>query len=137
MDGDLLFEKALLDKLVGDAFPSVVAVETDLKRVNEESMKVLMEGGEVRKLHKKIPVQDSGGEFIGMARFSEEWSKNIFEALDRTMTDDVFHGCYYEDILNRVIPFSPPLGRVPTENLRWAEVDTPADLEEASSFDAR
>lgn len=127
-DGDLLFDAKILSDLLQDKRDNLMVVDGDLSRLNAESMKVKLGAeGAIKGLLKSYSVEESGGEYIGMARFGKIWTQKILEVLE-TMTEKEFETAYYEDAINKLISQSPPLQILPTQNRFWSEIDTPEDL---------
>lgn len=136
LDGDLLFDERLLSRLIDDPRPDLLVVDTDRRRLDEEAMKVVVADsvGVVTAIGKEIPVNRAAGEYIGMAKFSKPWAMMLLETFGRMSEQDGFEDLYYEDALHRILAGGEKgiLEIMPVNDLPWAEVDTPDELEKVS-----
>ena len=139
MDGDLLFDEVLLRRLLLDSRPDLMVVEEGRGQLNEEAMKVVVDPAnhQIQVIGKNIPLHRASGEFIGMAKFSKAWSAKLWEALNLLASDKVSQNLYYEDMIQKLIPSSPPLYALPVNGLRWSEIDTFEDLQQAEELWSR
>jgi choline kinase len=131
LDGDLLFEPEVLERLDASAAPLAVAVDS-LHRVDSEAMKVRV--GSDRRIvafGKAIPIHESAGESIGIERLLPQASGRLFEALEVLVAAGE-HGLYYEDVYSRLIADRAfDAEAVEVGDLPWTEIDDHADLERA------
>ncbi|MBC8346400.1 MAG: phosphocholine cytidylyltransferase family protein [Candidatus Marinimicrobia bacterium] len=111
MNGDVLYPKEVLDRVIHAKHDTSLAVE--IKPCGREEVKVI-EGDDNRlvAIGKELIEDNSLGEFIGVAKFSTEFSTAFGESLDRLIgaggTADYFeaaihplmseHSVYYEDV---------------------------------------
>lgn len=111
MNADVLFPIKLIKRLVSSKQSDLMAVE--VKKCGEEEVKVI-EGDKKRivAIGKKLIQENSLGEFIGVAKFSNEFMKKFFSSLDKLIgaggKSDYFeaaidpilskHDIYYEDV---------------------------------------
>lgn len=129
LDGDVLFEREAIERLVADSADLSVAVE---KRddLGEEEMKVVVEAGRIRAFGKKLDPRRSFGESIGIEKISENAAPKLFEGLARAYaagrTD-----LYYEDVYGELIEQGMNAHAVDVTDLPWIEIDTAEDLERA------
>lgn len=125
LDGDLLFDNSLLDRLKNDDHENVMIVDTDTSKLDEEAMKVVFDrAGKILKLGKQIPVNEAAGEFIGLAKFSAEWCDLLKKEMIQIKEKKKLDNLYYEDVISGLLADGPPLHILPTNNGVWAEVDT-------------
>jgi len=136
LDGDLLYEGRLLDRLLEDPREDLLVVDTDTGRLNEEAMKVSCNADRqtLTAISKAIPIPDACGESIGMGKFSGAWARLLLRSLTEKMRETHHHASYYEDVIAPLLPSAPPLKILPTDGLAWDEVDTPEDLARANSL---
>ena len=128
VNGDVLFEPALLDRVISWDSPLGVAID-EANPLNEEAMKVQIDDrGIVRSIGKWLPVAASFGEAMGIWRFDPASARKAFDALEeRALAGE--RTAYYEDVYHRAIgshglAFEP----IPVGGLRWAEIDDENDL---------
>lgn len=102
----------------------------DGKDLIDEDMKVVIdEENFIRNINKKLHIEESFGEYIGIAFLSGDERKKFIQSLEKLVslgkTD-----LYYEDAIaevvknGKILPFS-------TNGLLWTEVDTEEDLNRA------
>ena len=125
MDGDLLFDSALLDLLLKHPTPNAMVVDSG-KAFTPEAMKAVCdEENKIEKLGKNFSADISHGEYIGLAKFSDRWAG----ALAAVEAEPAW---YYEDAIRSLIPTQEAIATVETGGLFWAEVDTREDLDQLS-----
>jgi choline kinase len=131
LDGDVLFEPAIIERLSVSEVGLSVAV--DGKRVlDEEAMKVQV-GDNRRILHfgKPIAVKDAAGESIGIERLSATAGKAVFDGIAELEQQGIFDR-YYEDVYASLIQRGTIAAEaIEVGDLAWTEVDSPADLANA------
>jgi choline kinase len=130
LDGDVVFEPGLLERL--DASTGALAVAVDRgAALDAEAMKVQIATGErIIAFGKGIPVECAAGESVGIERISAAASASIFDALDEAVKRGET-GLYYEDVYSRLIPGGLVASLVDISDQRWCEVDSSEDLERA------
>ena len=128
MNGDVLYPKEVLTRVINSNYDTVLAV--DIKPCGLEEVKVIAgEGNRIVAIGKELIEYNSLGEFIGVAKFSKKISSEFMNSLDRLISSggnsDYFeaaihpimseHNIYYEDI----------------SDLPCIEIDFVEDLEKA------
>ncbi len=125
LDGDVLFDQAVVDRLLSGTGDARVAVDGS-GGLGAEEMKVRVENGRVVAFGKGLDPATADGESIGIEWFAPSAARRVREA----MVAAVFAGrtgAYYEDVYNDV------LGDLCMETRRvdpgeWMEVDDVDDL---------
>jgi choline kinase len=132
LDGDVLFNGAILERLLADRAPLSVAVERRAD-LGDEEMKVLAEGARILAFGKKLDPRRAAGESIGIEKIDEAASGTLFDALARAVaagrTD-----LYYEDVYGELIAAGMSANLVDVTDLPWIEVDTAEDLARARTW---
>lgn len=104
-----------------------IVMPVDFKNCDSEAMKVTTKAGQVIKVSKEIPEEESEGEFIGMAKLS----KNVMPTIKKASQKLMRNGClksYFEGAIQEVIDqggYSVPA--MPTRKRFWGEVDFEED----------
>ena len=130
LDGDVVFQRQVLERL--DASTVEVAVAVDSGRMlDAEAMKVRTSGPRIEAFGKGIELSVSAGESIGIERIASAATAKLFDALDaqiaRGQTD-----LYYEDVYSQLIARGElEAEAVAVRDLPWTEVDDFSDLERA------
>jgi choline kinase len=130
LDGDVVFQRQVLERL--DASSSELAVAVDAGRtLDAEAMKVTVSGVNINAFGKGIALAESAGESIGIERIRGKASSTLFEAMDVAIAGGET-GLYYEDFYSRLIAEGALIAEaVPVADLPWTEVDDFSDLERA------
>jgi len=130
LDGDVVFDAEILERLVAGTRELCVAVDTS-RTLDAEAMKVTACADEIRRFGKAIPLSESQGESIGIELIREGASVKLFNALDENMASGVID-LYYEDVYSELIARGELRAEaIDIAGVRWTEVDTAADLEHA------
>ncbi len=133
LDGDVVFQRQVLERL--DASSAALAVAVDGGRmVDAEAMKITLSrpgASEIGAFGKGIALSQSAGESIGIERISSGFSPILFQALDAAIAGGET-GLYYEDVYSRLIAARALQAEaVAVADLPWTEVDDFSDLERA------
>jgi choline kinase len=129
LDGDVLFHRAVLERLARDGAPLSVAVERRADLGGEE-MKVVVEGSDIRAFGKELDPRRCAGESIGIEKLDAAASGDLFGALGRAVRAGRTH-LYYEDVYGELIREGMRAHAVDVGDLAWIEVDTAEDLARA------
>lgn len=128
LDGDVLFDEAVIARaLAGDGDARVVVETSDA--LGHEEMKVLVEGGRVTRFGKGIDPKRAHGESIGIEWFAADAARRVKSAIDAAVSagrTDVYYEDVYNDVLDAVV-----MRPVSVSASEWMEVDDVADLERA------
>jgi len=130
LDGDVVFDPELLTRIAEPRAELSAGIDSG-RHLDAEAMKVVIEGGLIRRFGKDVPLSSSHGESIGIERVSSSASGKLFDALVERVEAGVTN-LYYEDVYSQMIG----RGQLAAEaadvsGLRWTEVDTFEDLEVA------
>lgn len=133
LDGDVVFDPRVLERL--EAAPAPLAVAVDGRRqLDEEAMKVLVAGDRIQAFGKALPVASSAGESIGIERLSAAAGAALFERLEEALAQgrtDAYYEEYYGQLVaeGRIVAQAVEVG-----DLAWTEVDDLNDLAVARSL---
>ena len=134
LDGDVLFDAEILDRL--EASNSALAVAVDGRRaVDEEAMKVEVDAdGGVLRFGKDIPCATAFGESIGIELVRANATEGLFSELARASAEGD-EQLYYEDVYGRLIAAQRLKAHaIAVGDLRWAEIDNFDDLKAAEAL---
>lgn len=132
LSGDLFFDKEILRKVMDTSGDVVIAVNK--KKCDEEDAKVKIVGGKVVYISKKMPIEDSMGEYIGITKFSKKSKDYFFKEMNDLLKEGKTQS-YIMDIFNTLIE-KKLIEVVPvyTDGLYSVEVDFEKDLKKAKEF---
>lgn len=126
LNSDVLFHPKILKKLLESRSPSALALDFNA-HLNEEEMKVKVEGSRVRALSKSLVNAD--GENVGMLKFDNNGWHILMETIDSLLNQGHFR---------EMVPFALNamaskcfIEAVPVNGLPWIEIDFPEDYEKA------
>ena len=129
MDGDVLYPRELLARLIASPDSNAIAVDERYQDTGEEQ-KVVCEDGWVVEVTKKISSDPRvRGEAVGILRLSADAAevlRGILEEFIETGKDSL----EYEDAL-RELAAEVPIGVVEVGDLPWIEIDFEEDLARA------
>jgi choline kinase len=113
----------------------VLAVDRE-KALVEENMKVAMtDEGQVRRIHKAIPVAHAQGEYIGVTLIEPAAAAPLADALEATWRRDP--SLYYEDGFQELVDRGGTVHGAAIGAVDWVEVDDHADLARAREIACR
>lgn len=133
MDGDLLFESAVLTRLLEAEGDAVLAVEKRKELGHEEMKVILAADGSIAQVSKEVDPKASVGEAVGMARFSADLGGELFAQLGRQV-DEGRTNVFYEKAFEELIAAGRKFRVGDVSGLRCMEIDTPEDLERAKEM---
>ncbi len=135
LDGDVLFEREVLERLLRCEGQIAAAVDRGAALAHEE-MKVYVEGDRITHFGKDLDPSRSAGESIGIERIDASATKPVFRALERAEREGRTM-LYYEDIYQELIDQGLLARAADVTDLPWIEVDTREDLMRASAMFTR
>lgn len=133
MNGDVLYPVALLQRVLDDERSDVLAVE--VKRCGKEEVKVI-EGADQRivAIGKELIEENSLGEFIGVAKFSEKFNGQFAASLSQLIEAggkaDYFEAAIHPLLSETTVHYTD------VSDLPCIEIDFVEDLEKAGELAA-
>ena len=129
MNGDTLFEPAVLRRLLSAPMAPITLVVNGKDEYDDDDMKVSMSAeGRLRAVSKTLSPDVVNGESIGLMRFTGEGVKTFRVALDKAVRTQHGLKAYYLSVIDQLT------GEIPIETasmtgLWWGEMDSPEDLD--------
>jgi len=131
LDGDLVFEPAVLARLDGPG--TRLAVDRG-RPLDDDAVKVATDGDRVVAVGKALPDGRRGeAESIGLARIDAAAAPALF-ATGRALLAAGATAAYYEAAFQRLIDDGVVLQAADVTSLKWEEIDDHADLRRAHSL---
>ncbi len=132
LNGDTLFEAAVLKCLLESSACPVTVVVSHKNNYDADDMKVEMEDCRLVKIGKNIPQDEIHGESIGMILFRDEGPRLFCNALKKALGDSGADKKWYLSVIDEMAR-RMPVWTCSINGLHWCEVDYPVDLKQAES----
>jgi len=127
--GDLMFDEEILKKCLEIKSEIGLMVETNTR---DETMKVKIENEKIVAVNKKIDYKIADGNFIGMAKFSKNVLKILFNEIDYLITENI--DGYYTLGIENLIKKNVEVGCQVTNGLSWMDIDEEGEFEESQKI---
>jgi len=125
LNADVLCHPSILGLTMASEEDIAVAVDPEFR---EETTKVVIEGDRVVALAKTITREKCSGTFANIATFSSRGARALFTRAELRFAEQDFSSVY-NDVLSLMADEGERIGVVNVEDLPWAEIDDPVDLE--------
>jgi choline kinase len=133
LNGDTLFDAAILQKLLASPVEAPITLATNrAEKYDEDDMKVVVEGGRLRRVSKRLELETVTGESIGMMVFREAGPRLFVDKIEALMRTEKGLNLWYLSAIDDLAQ----AGHVDVcdiHPLSWCEVDNRADLDKAAT----
>ena len=140
LNGDTLFESAVLKRLLETGTHPVTVVINHKNDYDADDMKVELDGCRLVKIGKDLIADQVDGESIGMILFRGRGPRLFCNALETALNDPSSQRKWYLSVIDEMAR-TMPVWTCSAHGLNWCEIDYRADLIAAekvvSAFDAR
>jgi len=130
INGDTLFESAVLEGLLQAPSAPITLVTDEKSHYDADDMKVIVRDTQLVRIGKTLPIGEVNGESIGMIRFQDEGPRLFCSTLDQRIRKPEALNQWYLSLIDELAQ----QGHVSTFSIKgliWAEIDNPSDLEQA------
>jgi choline kinase len=134
-NGDTLVSRALMERVVGNGRPGICVTIDRKESYDEDDMKVVEEGGQLRAIGKRIAA-GVNAESIGLLAFRSGGAEQFRDAIERAMRTPEGTTIWYLRVIHQLAQGA----EVWTFDIRgeeWGEVDFPADVDNALALTGR
>lgn len=132
MDSDILFDKKILELLIKSKYQNCLALRSDHKLSDEEIKVRLNSDKSIAEISKTVDLKHAVGESLGIEKFSSEFTKKLFEILDRKILVENKVKVFYEAAFQDAINEGNKIYAVDIGKLKCIELDFVEDIEEAN-----
>lgn len=132
-DADVVFEKAILEKLLASEV-SALCIDRNINLEAEEVKVITDENGKVLEVGKKLDPHKANGESIGIEMITVDAGKVLFAELDSLMKEEKNWQEYYDDSYTTLVNKGVPFEAVDITGLKWVEIDTHEDYARAQQI---
>jgi L-glutamine-phosphate cytidylyltransferase len=129
MHADTYFDPTILFDLAKSKNGMTLCVET--KSTREEEMKVVIEGGLIRRISKLLDCNTADGEFTGLARVDESAARQVVSAVRHRIEVLGDCGAFFEAAVQDLIDKGLAVHPMDIGNRTSIEIDFPEDYEAA------
>ncbi len=131
MDSDILCDPEAVRRVARKTVPALAMQQHEL---GEEEMKIVVDAeGRITEISKTCSPVDAIGESVGIEKMTAEYTEAIYQELRKMILDEGLIDIFYERAFERLIPQGYTFEVVDTTDLFSYELDTPEDLEKAST----
>lgn len=133
INADTIFHKDIIKRLANADCEIAMAIDDSSEGINKkDAMRVTIIDGFLKDADKKIPIEKTHGDAIGIYKFKNKGCEKLFEELDNLVNTNVLNNLFtlaVKNIMqkNKVYPIS-------TQNLPWTEIDDYEDLNSAEKI---
>jgi choline kinase len=133
LNGDTLFEAAILQKLLASPVEAPITLATNrAEKYDEDDMKVVVEGGRLRRVSKRLELETVTGESIGMMIFREAGPRLFVDKIEALMRTEKGLNLWYLSAIDDLAQ-AGHVNVCDIHPLSWCEVDNRADLDKAAT----
>lgn len=130
LNGDTLFEAAVLERLLETGNHPVTVVVSQKNEYDADDMKVELDECRLVKIGKDLIPDQVDGESIGMILFRDRGPGLFREAIEKALGDPSSQTKWYLSVIDEMAR-RIPVWTCSINGLQWCEVDYPADLKQA------
>jgi len=137
MNGDTLFEAAILQHLLdgGKTYPVTLATDTK-PHFDLDDMKIITDGDRLLKVSKQLDISLVSGESIGLMVFDQTGADAFTEKLEEMMDKADALKLWYLSAIDQLAS-EGIVGVCPIRGMSWCEVDDAADFTAAADVVTR
>lgn len=133
LNGDTLFEAAILEKLLASPVDAPITLVTNRKsNYDEDDMKVIVENGRLQRVGKRLGLDNVTGESIGMMVFRDQGPRLFVDKIEALMRTDQGLKLWYLSAIDELAQ-AGHVNVCDIHPLSWCEVDDRADLDKAAT----
>ena len=134
INGDTLFEFAVINRLLGHSQTWPVTLATDRKAgYDEDDMKIISDKDRLLRVGKRLDMTQVNGESIGMMAFNQAGADAFVQKIEQLMRGQDGLVRWYLSAIDELAQ-EGQVGICSIHGLNWCEVDDHADLEHASGM---
>ena len=131
INGDTLFEAAVLQRLLRNCSETPITLVSDSKNTyDEDDMKVIVSGGRLRHVSKQLDANSVNGESIGMIHFDETGAQSFRRKIEHMMRYGTGLQQWYLSAIDGLAG-EDLVSTCSIAGLSWCEIDDHDDLKHA------
>jgi choline kinase len=131
LNGDTLFEPAVLTRLLANGGTAPITLASDCKSAyDDDDMKIIAAGARLQRVGKQLDLRQVNGESIGMLLFTTEGARLFVQKVEQLMSGPEGLARWYLSAIDELACLGQ-VGICSIHGLSWCEVDVPQDLADA------
>jgi choline kinase len=135
-NGDTLVSRELMRRVVGNSQPGICVTIDRKDSYDEDDMKVVEDGGRLKAIGKRLPMERVNAESIGLLAFRGGGAAQFREAIERAIRTPEGTTIWYLRVIHHIAQ-SADVWTLDIKGEEWGEVDFPEDVEVARALSAR
>src|SRR5919106_48180 len=135
-NGDTLVSNTLMSRVVANDRAGICVTIDRKDSYDEDDMKVVEEGGRLKAIGKRLPLETVNAESIGLLAFRAGGAERFREAIERALRTPDGTTIWYLRVIHHLAQGSE-VWTLDIEGEEWGEVDFPRDVEAARALTAR
>jgi len=135
-NGDTLVSRELMRRVVANDRKGICVTIDRKDGYDEDDMKVVDEGGRLKAIGKRLPLDTVNAESIGLLAFRSGGAEQFREAIDRAIRTSEGTTIWYLRVIHQIAQ-QADVWTLDIAGEEWGEVDFPPDVEAARELTAR
>ena len=135
-NGDTLVSNGLMRRVVGNDRPGICVTIDRKDGYDDDDMKVAEDGGRLKAIGKRLPLEIVNAESIGLLAFRAGGAERFREAIENALRTPEGTTIWYLRVIHHLAQ-SSDVWTLDIEGEEWGEVDFPPDVEAARELTAR
>jgi choline kinase len=135
-NGDTLVSRELMRRVVANGQGGICVTIDRKPAYDDDDMKVVEEGGRLKAIGKRLPLESVNAESIGLLAFRSAGAEQLRRAIERAIRTPEGTTIWYLRVIHQVAQ-GADVWTLDIEGEEWGEVDFPADVEAARELTAR
>jgi len=128
INGDDILDASVIRELMKSAHP--ITMVTDIKdQYDQDDMKIISADGLVKRVSKKVPVEEANGESVGIIKFCGSGPGIYRDMLESMVRDPENLNVFYLKAIQNIIDAGHKVHFSQCDPTDWGEIDFHPDLE--------
>jgi choline kinase len=135
-NGDTLVSRTLMRRVVANDRPGICVTIDRKESYDEDDMKVVEQGGRLKAIGKRLPLETVNGESIGLLAFRAGGAELFREHIERDIRSPEGTTIWYLRVIHHIAQ-AAEVWTLDIAGEEWGEVDFPPDVERARELAAQ
>jgi choline kinase len=135
-NGDTLVSNSLMTQVIANPQPGICVTIDRKDSYDDDDMKVVEDGGRLKAIGKRLPLDSVNAESIGLLAFRSGGAERFREAIERAIRTSEGTTIWYLRVIHQIAQ-SADVWTLDIKGEEWGEVDFPPDVDNARELTAR